>query len=163
LKPFKGSRFANGKAYRHRPLSRAAGRRFIVYDSEFLLVPLHLGQELYLELEDSAHGHLRRQTDPRRADVVRLLNSTSSRRRHSSPKRGGTLTRTSSTPSRFERQCHFMFFLVMFILSSSRLFGILNTLIPVTVQKTAMMIGIIWDTLEHHFFRQIAGVFLGAG
>jgi lipoprotein-releasing system permease protein len=102
-----------------------------LYDSEFLLVPLHIGQELY-GLGGSVHGLSIRTVDPDRAAAIR----DEVRKRISD-------TLSCSTWMDMNRQLfdaiamerHVMFFLLMFIILVAA-FGIMNTLITVTVQKT---------------------------
>ena len=126
-----------------------------LYDSEFLIVPLHIGQELY-NLGGAAHGLAVRTRDPYLADPVR-----------------NTLNASLEPPAwamswidmnkqlfdaiRMERQV--MFFILMFIILVAA-FGIMNTLITVTVQKTRE-IGVMkaLGARTH----QIVGVFLAQG
>lgn len=103
-----------------------------IYDSEFLLVPLHIGQEIY-NLGPDVHGLSIRTADPYHAEVV------------SNELRHGVIPRSVSAMTwmdinkqffdaiRMERSV--MFFLLMFIILVAA-FGIMNTLITVTVQKT---------------------------
>jgi lipoprotein-releasing system permease protein len=141
-----------------------------VYDSEFLLVPLHVGQELY-GLNDGLHGVTVRTTDPYRADEVkRALNDAL----------GGEVTAQTWMDMnkdlfdaiRLERNV--MFFLLLFIIIVAA-FGIMNTLITVTVQKTreigimkalgASVGQIMWVFLAQGmvvgFFGNITGLALG--
>lgn len=104
--------------------------RFI-YDSEFLLVPLHIGQELY-GLDFGVHGLSLKSTNPYKAQE--LANSL----RLNFPRPLQLLTwmdlnRPLFEAVKMERQV--MFFLLMFIILVAA-FGIMNTLITVTVQKT---------------------------
>jgi lipoprotein-releasing system permease protein len=102
-----------------------------IYDSEFLFVPLYLGQELY-ELGDSVHGLSVRTIDPYRAQEVK----------------SALLARldpslTASTwmdlnaqffdAVRTERATMFVILFVVLIVAA---FCVMNTLITVTVQKT---------------------------
>ena len=102
-----------------------------LYDSEFLLVPLHIGQELY-GLGGSVHGLAVRTVDPDRAAEVRegvrkLL-----------PGEFSCVTWMEMNKELFDAiamERHVMFFLLMFIILVAA-FGIMNTLITMTVQKT---------------------------
>jgi lipoprotein-releasing system permease protein len=104
--------------------------RFL-YDSEFLLVPLHVGQELY-GLGDAVHGLTVRTSDPYAAGSVKQIINT----RLQAPAQALTwmdLNREMFDAIRMERNV--MFFLLLFIVVVAA-FGIMNTLITVTVQKT---------------------------
>ncbi len=102
-----------------------------LYDSEFLLVPLYIGQELYA-LGDSVHGIAMRTEDPYQAERLKaelypniefpLFLAT-----------WIDLNRQLFEAIRMERNV--MFFLLMAIIVVAA-FGIMNTLITVTVQKT---------------------------
>ena len=102
-----------------------------LYDSEFLLVPLHIGQELY-GLGGSVHGLAVRTTDPNRAaelreDLRKVL-----------PENLSCVTWMDMNKQLFDAiamERHVMFFLLMFIILVAA-FGIMNTLITITVQKT---------------------------
>lgn len=102
-----------------------------LYDSEFILVPLHVGQELY-GLGESVHGIDLWTTQADRAGVVQ------EKLRH---ELHGTLSVTTwmdTNKQLFDAiamERHVMFFLLMFIILVAA-FGIMNTLITVTVQKT---------------------------
>jgi lipoprotein-releasing system permease protein len=101
------------------------------YDSQFLLVPLHIGQEVY-DLGGAVHGLAVKMTD-----------------RHLAPGLRDTLNAELEPPAmaltwidlnkqffdavRMERNV--LFFLLLFIVIVAA-FGIMNTLITVTVQKT---------------------------
>lgn len=106
-----------------------SGRYF--YDSEFLLVPLHIGQEIY-NLGPAAHGLALKTVDPFRAiEVKNRLNA-----ELESPTQALTwvdLNKQLFDAIRMER--HVMFFILLFIILVAA-FGIMNTLITVTVQKT---------------------------
>ncbi len=102
-----------------------------LYDSEFLLVPLHVGQELYA-LDDAVHGIALKTQDPYLAE--RLKQELYPRIEY--PMYLATwidLNRQLFDAIRMERNV--MFFLLMFIIVVAA-FGIMNTLITVTVQKT---------------------------
>jgi lipoprotein-releasing system permease protein len=102
-----------------------------IYDSEFLFVPLYLGQELY-ELGDSVHGLSVRTIDPYRAQVVKsaLL------ARLDPPLTAETwmdLNAQFFDAVRTERATMFVILFVVLIVAA---FCVMNTLITVTVQKT---------------------------
>lgn len=102
-----------------------------LYDSEFLLVPLHVGQELY-GLGGAVHGISVRTVDPDRAAEIR-----EDLRRHV-PEELSCVTWMDMNRQLFDAiamERHVMFFLLMFIILVAA-FGIMNTLITVTVQKT---------------------------
>jgi lipoprotein-releasing system permease protein len=102
-----------------------------LHDSEFLLVPVHVAQELY-GLEDALHGITVKTVDPYAAEgiknrIQKLLKS---------PEYAQTWIDMNSQyfeAVRLERTV--MFFLLFFIVVVAA-FGIMNTLITVTVQKT---------------------------
>jgi lipoprotein-releasing system permease protein len=104
--------------------------RFL-YDSEFLLVPLHIGQELY-GLGGSVHGLAVRTIDPdRAAEFAEGL-------RTILPEEFSCVTWMDMNKQLFDAiamERHVMFFLLMFIILVAA-FGIMNTLITMTVQKT---------------------------
>lgn len=126
-----------------------------LYDSEFILVPLHIGQELYT-LGDGIHGLTIRTHDPYKAEGMK-----------------GPLMEKLGPPNvvvswidlnkqlfdaiRMERNV--MFFLLLFIIIVAA-FGIMNTLITTTVQKTRE-IGIMKALGAKTY--QIMGVFLAQG
>jgi len=126
-----------------------------LYDSEFLLVPLHIGQEIY-DLGPNAHGLAVKTVDPFAAfEIKKRLNS-----RLQPPVEALTwvdLNRQLFEAIRMER--HVMFFILMFIILVAA-FGIMNTLITVTVQKTRE-IGILKALGART--GQIVGVFLAQG
>ncbi len=102
-----------------------------IYDSEFLLVPLHIGQELY-GLEDGLHGLTIRTTEPYQAGAVQQ------RLRAFLPPQTNVLTWIDLNKQLFDAirmERNVMFFLLLFIVIVAA-FGIMNTLITVTVQKT---------------------------
>ena len=102
-----------------------------LYDSEFLLVPLHIGQELY-GLGGSVHGLSIRTVDPDRAAEIR------EDLRKNLPEELSCVTWMEMNKQLFDAiamERHVMFFLLMFIILVAA-FGIMNTLITVTVQKT---------------------------
>ena len=126
-----------------------------LYDSEFVLVPLHIGQEIY-NLGGGAHGLAVKITDPFLADQVKHeLNEALT-----PPNMALTwidLNRQLFDAIRMERNV--MFFLLLFIILVAA-FGIMNTLITVTVQKTRE-IGIMKALGARTM--QIIGVFLAQG
>ena len=102
-----------------------------LHDSEFLLVPIHVGQELY-GLGDALHGIIVKTTDPYGAAGVKSLIE----RYLKPPEHAQTWIDMNSQyfeAIRLERTV--MFFLLFFIVIVAA-FGIMNTLITVTVQKT---------------------------
>ncbi len=102
-----------------------------LYDSEFLLVPLFIGQELYA-LGDSVHGIAMRTADPYLAERLKAQLYPEIE----FPLYLATwidLNRQLFEAIRMERNV--MFFLLMAIIVVAA-FGIMNTLITVTVQKT---------------------------
>jgi lipoprotein-releasing system permease protein len=102
-----------------------------LHDSEFLLVPVHVGQELY-GLEDALHGIIVKTTDPYGAAGVK----SAIERYLKPPEYAQTWIDMNSQyfeAIRLERTV--MFFLLFFIVIVAA-FGIMNTLITVTVQKT---------------------------
>jgi len=101
------------------------------YDSEILLVPLHIGQELY-GLEDSVHGVSVWLTEPYTAPAY----ATKFRTKTFPSLEAVTwidLNREIFDAIRLERNT--MFFLLLFIVIVAA-FSIMNTLITVTVMKT---------------------------
>jgi lipoprotein-releasing system permease protein len=123
------------------------------HDSEFLLVPLYVGQELY-DLGDAIHGITVRTVDPYRADQVKRQIE----QFLEPPQYAQTWIERNSQffeAVRLERSV--MFFLLFFIVIVAA-FGIMNTLITVTVQKTRE-IGIMKAIGAN--ISQIVGVFLG--
>ena len=126
-----------------------------VHDSEFLIVPLFIGQELY-GLGDALHGITVRTDDPYSAEGVKnkiegFL---------SVPEFAQTwidMNKQFFEAIRLERTV--MFFLLFFIVVVAA-FGIMSTLITVTVQKRRE-IGIIKALGAN--VRQIIWIFLGQG
>ncbi len=101
------------------------------YDSEYLLVPLHVGQELY-GLEDGLHGLTIRTVEPYQAEAVKA------RIQAFVDGRLEVLTWIDLNKQLFDAirmERNVMFFLLLFIVIVAA-FGIMNTLITVTVQKT---------------------------
>lgn len=126
-----------------------------LHDSEFLLVPIHVGQELY-GLGDALHGLRVRTTDPYGAESVKQ----EIQKFLQPPEYAQTwidMNNQYFEAVRLERTV--MFFLLFFIIIVAA-FGIMNTLITVTVQKTRD-IGIMKAIGAN--IRQIVWVFLGQG
>lgn len=126
-----------------------------LYDSEFLLVPLHIGQELY-GLGDGVHGLTIKTVHPYQAAAIRARMEG-----HIDP---GLSVATWMDMNRelFEAihmERNVMFFILLFIVIVAA-FGIMNTLITVTVQKTRE-IGILKALGART--GQIIGVFVGQG
>ncbi|MEO8206727.1 MAG: ABC transporter permease [Chthoniobacterales bacterium] len=126
-----------------------------LYDSEFILVPLHIGQELY-SLNDGIHGLTVKASDPYKAEgIKKILNNTLDP--YIPSQTWIDLNKELFDAIRMERNV--MFFLLFFIIIVAA-FGIMNTLITVTVQKTRE-IGIM--KALGATTAQIIGVFLGQG
>ena len=126
-----------------------------LHDSEFLLVPLYVGQELY-NLRDALHGITVKTVDPYGADQVKR----EIEKFLQPPEYAQTWIDMNSQffeAVRLERTV--MFFLLFFIVVVAA-FGIMNTLITVTVQKTRD-IGIM-KAIGANIW-QIVWVFLGQG
>jgi lipoprotein-releasing system permease protein len=126
-----------------------------IHDSEFLLVPIFVGQELY-GLDDSLHGITVRTVDPYGAERVK----NEIEQFLQPPQFAQTwidMNRQIFEAVRLERSV--MFFLLFFIVIVAA-FGIMNTLITVTVQKTRD-IGVLKAIGAN--IRQIVCVFLGQG
>ena len=126
-----------------------------VHDSEFLLVPLYVGQELY-NLGDALHGITVKTVDPYAADGVKR----EIEKFLQPPEYAQAWIDMNSQffeAVRLERTV--MFFLLFFIVVVAA-FGIMNTLITVTVQKTRD-IGIM-KAIGANIW-QIVWVFLGQG
>lgn len=126
-----------------------------LHDSQFLLVPLYIGQELY-DLDDSLHGITVRTDDPYNAE--RVKNEIESFLQP--PEFAETwidMNKQFFEAVRLERTV--MFFLLFFIVVVAA-FGIMSTLITVTVQKRRE-IGIV-KALGANIW-QIIWVFLGQG
>lgn len=126
-----------------------------LYDSEFILVPLHIGQELY-GLDGDIHGLAVRTTDPFQSNVIKrdIMQAIGPEYL--------ALTWVDTNKQLFDAikmERNVMFFLLMFIILVAA-FGIMNTLITVTVQKTRE-IGILKALGAQT--GQIIGVFLAQG
>ena len=126
-----------------------------LHDSEFLLVPIYVGQELY-GLGDALHGITVKTDDPFRAAIVKQ----SIQRFLEPPAYVQTwqdMNKQYFEAIRLERNV--MFFLLFFIVVVAA-FGIMSTLITVTVQKRRE-IGIM-KAIGANIW-QIVWVFLGQG
>jgi lipoprotein-releasing system permease protein len=140
------------------------------YDAEFLLVPLHIGQELY-GLGDSLHGLALKSDDPYHApqlqeQLFQIVPPPLDVRTWID------LNKQIFDAIRLERNT--MFFLLLFIVIVAA-FGIMSTLITVTVQKTreigvmkalgANPAQIVWVFLAQGmivgFFGNVTGLALG--
>jgi len=126
-----------------------------LYDSEFMLVPLHIAQEIY-GLGDGVHGIAIKTIHPYRAVEIRDAIHRAS---------GGDLrisTWMDLNRELFEAihmERNVMFFILLFIVIVAA-FGIMNTLITVTVQKTRE-IGILKALGART--GQIISIFVGQG
>jgi lipoprotein-releasing system permease protein len=143
------------------------------YDSNMLFVSLELGQELY-DMEDSVHGIAIKTADPYQAanSVKASLNRMLIRPAFAQTWMDRNRDRFDAI--RLERSV--MFFILMFIVIVAA-FGIMNTLITVTVQKTrdigimkalgATTSQIVWVFLAQGLvvglFGNITGLCLGIG
>ena len=127
------------------------------YDSSCVLVPLHVGQELYGLMDtDALTGISIRTTDPNRVDPVKSALD------QLGPPGIYAQSWIDNNRALFEAiamERNVMFFLLMFIVIVAA-FGIMNTLITVTVQKTRE-IGIM--KALGATTNQIVWVFLGQG
>ena len=143
------------------------------YDANYLFVSLSLGQELY-GLDDSVHGIYAKTTDPYAA--ARQVKDNINRTLH---QRAFAETWMDNNQDRFDAiriERTVMFFMLLFIVIVAA-FGIMNTLITVTVQKTreigvmkalgATTPQIIWVFMIHGmiigFFGNIIGLLAGIG
>lgn len=125
------------------------------YDSEYVLVPLYIGQELY-GLGDNIHGMAVWTDDADRAAIVQQA------LQQKLPEDFSVSTWMDANKQLFDAiamERHVMFFLLMFIILVAA-FGIMNTLITVTVQKTRE-IGILKALGART--DQIIGIFLVQG
>lgn len=126
-----------------------------LHDSEFILVPIYIGQELY-GLGDALHGLTVKTVDPYGAEGVKRA----IQQFLEPPQYAQTwidMNNQYFEAVRLERTV--MFFLLFFIIIVAA-FGIMNTLITVTVQKTRD-IGIMKAIGAN--IGQIVWVFLGQG
>jgi lipoprotein-releasing system permease protein len=126
-----------------------------LYDSEFMLVPLHIAQEIY-GLGDGVHGITIKTVHPYKAAEIRdaIYRTLGDDLRIST---WMDMNRELFEAIHMERNV--MFFILLFIVIVAA-FGIMNTLITVTVQKTRE-IGILKALGART--GQIVGVFVGQG
>lgn len=126
-----------------------------LYDSEFILVPLHIGQEIY-GLGGGVHGLTIKTVHPYQAAAIReAINAALDPPLHIAT--WMDMNRELFEAIHMERNV--MFFILLFIVIVAA-FGIMNTLITVTVQKTRE-IGILKALGART--GQIIGVFVGQG
>lgn len=126
-----------------------------LYDSEFILVPLHIGQEIY-GLGEGVHGLTIKTVHPYQAAAIREdIQATLDPPLHIAT--WMDMNRELFEAIHMERNV--MFFILLFIVIVAA-FGIMNTLITVTVQKTRE-IGILKALGART--GQIIGVFVGQG
>jgi lipoprotein-releasing system permease protein len=140
------------------------------YDAEFAIVPLHIAQELY-DLGDGVHGLTATTTDPYKVGEIQQ------KLQKVLPPSTDVLTWIDMNQQMFDAirlERNTMFFLLLFIVVVAA-FGIMTTLITVTVQKTReigvmMALGadmgqIIWIFLAQGmivgFFGNVSGLALG--
>ncbi len=141
-----------------------------VYDSNVLFIPLHIAQELY-SLEDGVHGLAVKVAEPYLAPEVKAALN----RELAPPTAAETwIDRNRDLFDAIRLERNVMFFLLLFIIIVAA-FGIMNTLITVTVQKTreigimkalgATTGQIVWVFLAQGmvvgFFGNITGLALG--
>ena len=126
-----------------------------LYDSEFLLVPLHIGQELY-GLGEGVHGLTIKTIHPYQAAAVR---EAIYKAIDPSPNIATWMDMNRDLFEAIRMERNVMFFILLFIVIVAA-FGIMNTLITVTVQKTRE-IGILKALGART--GQIIGVFVGQG
>ncbi|MBU3665205.1 MAG: FtsX-like permease family protein [Chthoniobacterales bacterium] len=126
-----------------------------LYDSEFLLVPLHIGQELY-GLGDGVHGLTIKTVHPYQAAAVREAIYAAV---DPSPNISTWMDMNRDLFEAIHMERNVMFFILLFIVIVAA-FGIMNTLITVTVQKTRE-IGILKALGART--GQIIGIFVGQG
>jgi lipoprotein-releasing system permease protein len=126
-----------------------------LYDSEFLLVPLHIGQELY-GLGDGVHGLTIKTVHPYQAAAIR---ESIQQEVDSALPMSTWMDMNRELFEAIHMERNVMFFILLFIVIVAA-FGIMNTLITVTVQKTRE-IGILKALGART--GQIIGVFVGQG
>jgi lipoprotein-releasing system permease protein len=143
------------------------------YDANVLFVSLSLGQEIY-DMEDSVHSIAVKTTDPYAgaSRVKEVINSTL----HDTSFASTWIDRNQDRFDAIRVERSVMFFILMFIVIVAA-FGIMNTLITVTVQKTreigimkalgATTSQIIWVFMMQGmvvgFFGNLTGLLLGIG
>ncbi len=145
------------------------------YDSDFLLVPLNVAQDLYT-LEDNIHGLSVKTTDADRApEFQRTLNRLLAKNHPNQPVEAASwIEQNSQLFDAITVERNVMFFLLLFIVIVAA-FGIMSTLITTTVQKTreigvikalgARVSQILWIFLAQGivvgFFGTLTGLGLG--
>jgi lipoprotein-releasing system permease protein len=138
------------------------------FDSTFILMPLHMAQELY-GLKDTVHGIAVKTRDPYHVERTQEAIETQF---------GGRLNTVSwydENRARFDAikmEKHVMFFILMFIVVVAA-FSVMNTQITVTVQKTreigimkalgATPAQIVWVFLAQGMFVGVLGNITGLG
>jgi lipoprotein-releasing system permease protein len=138
------------------------------FDANFLLVPLHIGQELY-SLRDGIHGLAVKTSDPY------AVKDTQRRLEDVLESRAFTVSWIDENSERFDAirmEKSVMTFILFFIVIVAA-FGIMNTLITVTVQKTreigvmkalgARTAQIVWVFLAQGMFVGFFGTICGLG
>jgi len=141
-----------------------------VYDSNVIFIPLFLGQELF-SLGDGIHGISVKTSEPYQAEAVKIAIN----RKLGDKAFGSTwIDRNKDLFDAIRLERNVMFFLLLFIVIVAA-FGIMNTLITVTVQKTreigimkaigATTSQIVWVFLAQGmvvgFFGNLTGIALG--
>ncbi len=141
------------------------------YDSEFFIVPLYIGQELYV-LEDGVQGITVRTSDPYLAPTIRDRMEETFLRPPLFAETWIDLNSQLFDAIRLERNVMFIILMIIIIVAA---FSIANTMITVTVQKTreigimkamgADKWKIVWVFLAQGmivgFFGNLTGVALG--
>ena len=138
------------------------------FDSTFILMPLHMAQEIYA-LKDDVHGIAVKTRDP--YDIERVQEAIE----RQFGGRFETLTWYDTERARFDAikmEKHVMFFILMFIVVVAA-FSVMNTQITVTVQKTreigimkalgATPAQIVWVFLAQGMFVGVLGNITGLG
>ena len=126
-----------------------------LYDSEFLLVPLHIGQEIY-GVGGGVHGLTVKTVHPYQAAAIR---ESMSGVVDPSLRISTWMDMNRELFEAIHMERNVMFFILLFIVIVAA-FGIMNTLITVTVQKTRE-IGILKALGART--GQIVGIFVGQG
>ena len=141
-----------------------------VYDSNVIFIPLFLGQELY-SLGDGIHGISVKTSEPYMAEAVKQAIN---RKLGTKASAATWIDRNKDLFDAIRLERNVMFFLLLFIVIVAA-FGIMNTLITVTVQKTreigimkalgATTSQIVWVFLAQGmivgFFGNLSGLALG--
>jgi lipoprotein-releasing system permease protein len=126
------------------------------YDSDFVLVPLHIGQEMYELDPGEVHGLAVKTNDPFTAEITKKQIMD----RIGAPNLVSTwMDQNKELFDAIRMERGVMFFLLMFIVLVAA-FGIMNTQITVTVQKTRE-IGVLKALGART--GQIVGIFLAQG